>query len=180
VGEREKSTVSGVCLGHQLLADALGGKVTLMSEPEIGVLEVRLTDAGRSAPLFAGMPAAFPVRQWHSAEVSVLPLHAIKLAESGQCAIQAFQIGEKAYGIQYHVEQDERTVPQWGEIPEYRRALESMLGADGQDRLERATNKCMEAFGAAARILYRNFGISPLPASGMDLHRLILRSIPLV
>ena len=49
----------GVCLGHQLLADALGGKVGLMSVPEIGVLEVELTDAGRSAPLFEGMPAAF-------------------------------------------------------------------------------------------------------------------------
>ena len=135
-----------------------------MSEPEIGVLEVKLTDAGRSAPLFEGMPAAFPVLQWHSAEVSELPRHAIKLAESGQCAIQAFLIGEKAYGIQYHVEQDERTVPQWSEIPEYRRALESMLGTDGQDRLERATSKCMEAFGAAARMLYRNF--RRLAASG--------------
>lgn len=163
VNER-RAPFLGVCLGHQLLADALGGKVGLMSEPEIGVLEVKLTDAGRSAPLFEGMPAAFPVLQWHSAEVSELPRHAVKLAESGQCAIQAFQIGEKAYGIQYHVEQDERTVPQWGEIPEYRRALESILGADGQDRLQRATNKCMEAFGAAARILYRNF--RHLAASG--------------
>jgi GMP synthase-like glutamine amidotransferase len=100
VNER-RAPFLGVCLGHQLLADALGGKVGLMSEPEIGVLEVKLTDAGRSAPLFEGMPAAFPVLQWHSAEVSELPRHAVKLAESGQCAIQAFQIGEKAYGIQY-------------------------------------------------------------------------------
>ncbi len=147
----------GVCLGHQLLADALGGKVRLMPKPEIGVLEVKLTDAGRAAPLFEGMPATFPVLQWHGAEVAELPQGALRLAESEQCAVQAFQIGEKAYGIQYHVEQDERTVPQWGEIPEYRCALENVLGADGQDRLQHAISKRMEAFGAAAKILYRNF-----------------------
>ncbi|HEY7247096.1 MAG TPA: type 1 glutamine amidotransferase [Xanthobacteraceae bacterium] len=147
----------GVCLGHQLLADAFGGKVELMPKPEIGVLDVKLTDAGRAAPLFEGMPATFPVLQWHGAEVAELPAGAVKLAESEQCSIQAFQLGEKAYGIQYHVEQDEHTVSQWGEIPEYRRALESMLGADGQDRLQHATSKCMETFGASAKILYRNF-----------------------
>jgi GMP synthase-like glutamine amidotransferase len=156
VNER-RAPFLGVCLGHQLLADALGGKVKLMSEPEIGVLEVKLTEAGRSAPLFEGMPAAFPVLQWHSAEVSELPVRAVRLAESDQCAIQAFQMGEKAYGIQYHVEQDERTVPEWGAIPEYRHALESALGTDGQDRLERAASTCMDAFTAAATTLYRNF-----------------------
>jgi GMP synthase-like glutamine amidotransferase len=152
-----KAPFLGVCLGHQLLADALGGKVGLMSEPEIGVLEVKLTDAGRSAPLFEGMPVTFPVLQWHSAEISELPVNAVKLAESERCSIQAFRMGEKAYGIQYHVEQDECTVPEWGEIPEYRRTLEAMLGAAGQDRLAQATSKHMEAFGVAARILYRNF-----------------------
>jgi hypothetical protein len=73
-------------------------------------------------------------------------------------------MGEKAYGIQYHVEQDERTVPEWGEIPEYRCALERIMGADGQDRLQHAAIKHMEAFGAAAKTLYRNF--RRLAASG--------------
>jgi GMP synthase-like glutamine amidotransferase len=147
----------GVCLGHQLLADALGGKVKLMSEPEIGVLEVKLTEAGRSAPLFEEMPPVFPVLQWHNAEVSELPANAVRLAESAQCPIQAFKVGGKAYGIQYHVEQDERTVPEWGAIPEYRCALEGALGIDGQGRLERAAIESMDAFGAAAKTLYRNF-----------------------
>jgi hypothetical protein len=66
-------------------------------------------------------------------------------------------MGERAYGIQYHVEQDECTVPEWGEIPEYRLTLEAMLGASGQDRLAQATSKHMQAFGVAAKILYRNF-----------------------
>jgi len=67
----------GVCLGHQLLADALGGRVQLMSKPEVGVFDIRLTAAGRLAPLFEGMPPVFPSLQWHSAEVSELPPHAV-------------------------------------------------------------------------------------------------------
>ena len=147
----------GVCLGHQLLANALGGKVELMARPEIGVVDVKLTDAGRSARLFAGLPPVFPVLQWHSAAVSELPLKAVRLAENEHCAIQAFQFDEKAYGIQYHVEQNERTVPEWAQIAEYRTALEAMLGAAGQEHLRRATAECMGAFGAAAATIYRNF-----------------------
>jgi GMP synthase-like glutamine amidotransferase len=147
----------GVCLGHQLLADALGGKVQLMSKPEIGVFDIKLTRDGRSAPLFKGMPTIFPVLQWHSAEVTALPADAVKLAENEYCPIQAFRVGDTAYGIQYHVEQDERTVSAWGEIPEYRRALEGALGTEGQARLQRAASEYMRTFEHAARTMYRNF-----------------------
>jgi GMP synthase-like glutamine amidotransferase len=147
----------GVCLGHQLLADALGGRVQLMSKPEVGVFDIRLTAAGRLAPLFEAMPPVFPSLQWHSAEVSELPPHAVKLAENEHCSIQALQVGEKAYGVQYHVEQDERTVPEWGKITEYRCALEKIMGAAGQAQLERAANERMDGFAAAAKAIYRNF-----------------------
>jgi GMP synthase-like glutamine amidotransferase len=153
----QKGPFLGVCLGHQLLADALGGKVELMAKPEIGVVDVKLTDAGRSAPLFAGLPPVLPVLQWHSAAVSELPLNAVKLAENDHCPIQAFQLGEMAYGIQYHVEQDERTVSEWAGIAEYRAALEAMLGAAGQEHLQRAATECMGAFSTAAATIYRNF-----------------------
>jgi GMP synthase-like glutamine amidotransferase len=57
----------GICLGHQLLADALGGTVKKMDVPEIGVCEVTLSPAGTSSPLFLGLPPVLPVLQWHGA-----------------------------------------------------------------------------------------------------------------
>ena len=47
----------GLCLGHQLLADALGGTCGPQRPPEIGILDIELTAAGRADPIFAGMPA---------------------------------------------------------------------------------------------------------------------------
>ena len=54
VAERDMPFL-GVCLGHQLLADALGGRVETMAEPEVGIMTVDLTEAGRADPLLAGL-----------------------------------------------------------------------------------------------------------------------------
>src|SRR5271157_3970528 len=59
----------GICLGHQLLAAALGGKVSLMARPEVGVANVDLTPDGQDDPLFQGFAASFETFQWHGAEV---------------------------------------------------------------------------------------------------------------
>lgn len=147
----------GVCLGHQLLADALGGTVGLMPGPEVGVTEVSLTDAGRTSRFFAGLPPTFPTLQWHGAAVLQLPPGGVILAENAHCPIQALQVGEKAFGIQYHVELTDDTVAEWGVIPEYSCALEAITGPGGQALLEAATRDKMPVFAAAAETLYRNF-----------------------
>ncbi len=147
----------GVCLGHQLLADALGGKVGLMPRPEVGVSEVSLTAAGRESPLFRGLDPTFPTLQWHGAAVLALPPGGVALAENAHCAIQALQVGEKAFGIQYHVELTDETVGEWGVIPEYRCALEAITGEGGQALIEAAAQERMPVFAAAAERLYRNF-----------------------
>ena len=63
----------GVCLGHQLLAAALGGRVETMAEPEVGVLTVDLTEAGRADPLLAGLDASVTCLQWHGCAVTAPP-----------------------------------------------------------------------------------------------------------
>ena len=50
-----KCRSSASALGHQMLADALGGRVERMAEAEVGILEVELTEAGRADPLLAGL-----------------------------------------------------------------------------------------------------------------------------
>ncbi|WP_341990298.1 type 1 glutamine amidotransferase [Azorhizobium sp. AG788] len=147
----------GICLGHQLLAAAMGGDVGKMELPEVGVCEVSLSEAGRASPLFAGIESRFPTLQWHGAAVCKAPAGAAILAHNAHCPIQALQIGGKAFGIQYHVELIDTTVSDWGSIPEYRCALEEITGPGGQALLEAATAEKMAQFRVAAETLYGNF-----------------------
>ena len=82
----------GLCLGHQLLAEALGGSVGPSDTPEIGVMKVQLTEAGATGVLFDGLPETFETLQWHSAEVKQMPAGAQCLATSPACAVQAMSL----------------------------------------------------------------------------------------
>ncbi len=74
--------ILGVCLGAQLLARALGAPVTRNPLPEVGLLDVDLSEAGAADPLFAGWPRRAAVVQWHS-DSFALPERATLLATSG-------------------------------------------------------------------------------------------------
>ena len=147
----------GVCLGHQLLADALGGTCGPQRPPEIGILDVELTAAGASDPLLSGLPRAFNVLQWHSVRVAQPPDDAVILASSPACSCQAMRAGNRAWSMQYHVELEDTTIPEWGEVPAYAAALERTHGAGALDRMGEAAKSQMETFAGNARILYRNF-----------------------
>jgi GMP synthase-like glutamine amidotransferase len=118
----------GVCLGHQLLAAALGGHVGLAAEAEVGPCAVRLTGHHMADPLLQGFPSPLTTFQWHGAEVKSVPADAVVLAETGACPIQAFRWGPHAFGLQFHAEITEETVADWGRIPAYRASLEAALG----------------------------------------------------
>ena len=147
----------GVCLGHQLLADALGGRVETMAEPEVGVLTVDLTAAGRADPLLAGLDASVTCLQWHGCAVTAPPSGAVVLASSERCAVQAFRVGHSAYGLQYHVELTPATVAEWSAVPAYRASLERTLGAGGLAPFDAEAQRRMPGFNRDARILYDNF-----------------------
>lgn len=147
----------GLCLGHQLLAAALGGEVGKMTTSEVGLLGVDLTEAGRNDPLMAGLPAHQTALQWHGAEVKRLPQGAVVLASSPLCAVQAMRIGAHAYGLQYHVELTSRTVPEWGEVPAYACALDATLGDGALPRLRDDAAKRMPGFNRTAKQLYDNW-----------------------
>jgi GMP synthase-like glutamine amidotransferase len=147
----------GVCLGHQLLAEALGGACSKAGSPEIGVREVALTDPGAAATLFDGFPERFETLQWHGAEVTRLPGGAACLAASPACAVQAMQWGPRAWSAQFHVEVEADTVPAWAAIPEYAAALDAALGPGGAQSLGADCARRMPAFETLAERLYINW-----------------------
>jgi GMP synthase-like glutamine amidotransferase len=121
----------GVCLGHQLLADALGGEVASMEAPEVGVVRAAMTPAATEDPLFGLAPPVIEGLQWHGAEVTRLPLYSTVLATNAACPVQAFRVGRHAWGVQFHVEVLADTVALWTAVPTYRSALER-TGVDGE------------------------------------------------
>jgi GMP synthase-like glutamine amidotransferase len=147
----------GLCLGHQLLAEALGGSVGPSRTPEIGVMDVQLTEAGATGVIFDGFPEAFPCLQWHSAEVTKVPAGAEVLATSPACAVQALKWGPRAYSAQFHIEIEADTVTNWNMIPEYADALVKAMGSDGPAQLERDLDANIEALNSLAERLYINW-----------------------
>ncbi len=147
----------GVCLGHQLLAEALGGTVGRMAEPEVGIMSVRLTEAGHADPLLKGLDNAVTCLQWHGCEVVEMPENSVVLARSDVCPIQAFRVGARAYGLQYHVELTDTTIGDWAAVPAYAASLEASFGAEGLATLEADAAMHMAGFNENARRLYDNF-----------------------
>ncbi len=92
----------GSCLGSQLVGDAAGSPARRAREPEIGWYEVEVTDEGRDDPLIGPLAPSFTALEWHSYEVP-LPPGAVALARSAVC-LQAYRLGELAWGIQFHAE----------------------------------------------------------------------------
>lgn len=147
----------GLCLGHQLLAEALGGSVGASDTPEIGVMDVQLTEEGASGVILDGLPDRFACLQWHSAEVKQMPAGATCLATSPDCAVQAMKWGTRAYSAQFHIEVEADTVSNWADIPEYRAALDAAMGQGATDRLAAEVAARMSEFNAMAERLYINW-----------------------
>ena len=146
----------GLCLGHQLLADALGGTCGPQVPPEIGVMDVELTEAGLADPLFAGLAARQTCLQWHSVRVAQPPEGAVVLARSPACAVQAMRVGPSAWSMQYHVEVEPDTVPNWSAVPAYRDALVKVMGESAVGAMAQGAAGNVAGFRASAKTLYDN------------------------
>jgi GMP synthase-like glutamine amidotransferase len=94
--------VVGVCLGAQMLARAAGAWVGPARKPEVGWFDVELTPAGRDDPVLGVLPPRTEAFQWHSYTFDV-PDRGTELARSAACT-QAFRVGERAWGLQFHAE----------------------------------------------------------------------------
>ena len=137
------SPALGICWGHQLLADAVGGTVEPMDEYELGYRTVRHT----GAEIFEGVPEAFTVFTTHSDAVTELPAGADRIAEN-EYGIQGFRHGN-VYGVQAHPEYDLETaeaVTRGKDLPEER--IESVCAGITEEAYAEAT---------AAKQVFDNF-----------------------
>ena len=147
----------GICLGHQLLADALGGSVGLMQRPEVGLGRVTLDPAVRTDRLFSGLESPLTCVQWHGAEIKSLPPRSVVLASNEYSPIQAMRHGPNAYGTQFHVEVTSSTVPEWADVPEYCVSLEAVAGAGAVQRFETAVMEHLPTLERNAAVFFDNF-----------------------
>lgn len=133
----------GICLGAQLLAVARGG--TAKSDhgtPECGSCAVYLCSEASGDELLRDLPDRFPVIQNHRDQIVELPSGAVHLARSADCPVQAFRVGERAWGVQFHPEAGAEHLRHWDE---------SALAGEGLD-LERLRTRAHEAEPENARV----------------------------
>lgn len=95
--------VVGVCLGAQLIGEALGAPYSHSPEREIGPVEARLTPEGRNDPFFASFGDVFLAGEWHN-DMPGLTEDSVILAESDGCPRQIVRYGKYVYGFQTHME----------------------------------------------------------------------------
>ena len=99
--------IMGVCLGAQLIAAACGARVYAKRPKEIGLFDIELTPAASDDPLFRIFSNPQEVFQWHG-DTFDLPPSAVQLARSERYEQQAFRIGRRVYGLQFHVDCTEK------------------------------------------------------------------------
>jgi GMP synthase (glutamine-hydrolysing) len=145
--------ILAVCLGTQVLADAAGGAVRRLDEPEIGWFEIEVTDEGASDPLIGPLAPSFTGFQWHSYE-GVPPQGAAILARTPACP-QAYRIGDRAWGIQFHAEVSAADASHW--IEDYDSDEDAVRIGIDPERLRAETEPRIEEWNGLGRELCGRF-----------------------
>jgi GMP synthase-like glutamine amidotransferase len=116
--------ILGACLGAQLVAEVLGGSAARASRSEIGWYDVEMTPGAADDPVLGPLPPRFEAFQWHS-YAATPPEGAVTLATS-PVSVQAYRVGDRTWGIQFHAEVTEADAAIWIEdersYPEHLRA----------------------------------------------------------
>lgn len=146
----------GICLGGQLLASAMGAAVARHSMTELGFYEVQLTEEGKSDPLFQGLSGYQQVFHWHE-DIFDIPCDGVKLATSVNAPNQAFRVGRRAYGVQYHMELTPAMLDNWLHFPDYMEEIVKVSGQEALDEIERERITRYPLFLEHSRIVFKNF-----------------------
>ena len=148
--------VLGICLGAQLIARALGARVSKNPVKEIGWYDLSPTIAGKSDPLFQALATKQKIFQWHG-DTFEIPDGAVHLAASPDCRNQAFRFGDYVYGLQFHLEVDEPMIRRWLHTPLNAREIENLGGDEFVDKVQRETHACIDESIALGDRMFSEF-----------------------
>jgi GMP synthase-like glutamine amidotransferase len=140
----------GICLGLQLLVDALGGTCARLPRPSIAVAEIEQT--GLPDPIFSGLPQRFPALSWHGVGATELPEDCVTLARNPACAHQVIRRGAHAWGVQFHPEVTDDVVVGWLDDAPNMAAATRALGSE--EAAAHFARSC-RSHGPDARVLSR-------------------------
>ena len=146
----------GVCLGLQLLAEALGGEVGLARAAEVGFGKVELNALGLAHPLTRGLPSSFKVMQWHHAEVTKLPAGAEVLASSAVSPVQIMSVGRDILATQFHGELTPALIDRWAHIPQYLEWLDEAMGPGAYERVKAQSRLQLTQTERVSRTMFEN------------------------
>ena len=146
----------GVCLGLQLLAEALGGVVGLARAAEVGFGKVELNALGLAHPLTRGLPSSFKIMQWHHAEVTKLPAGAEVLASSAVSPVQVMSIGHDIMATQFHGELTPALIDRWAQIPQYLEWLDQAMGPGAYQRVKAQSRLQLTRTERVSRAMFEN------------------------
>ena len=153
-----KKPFFGICLGHQLLGEALGGTVEKAKTPEIGFKNLSVEKNAIKEGFLREFPTHQSVLQGHSAEITNLPANGVSvLASSKVCSIQVIQYLNHAFSVQFHPEAIENTLHDWLSIPQIKKDFDKALGKSGIDKLKSFYKKNGIKLKRAAKVLYKNW-----------------------
>lgn len=148
--------ILGVCLGAQLLSDALGGRVTPSPQKEIGWYPLMRESGAEGDPLFAPFGQTETVFQWHGDTFS-LPKGAARLASSPLCQEQAFRYRDNIYGLQFHLEVSEAMIRAWMRNPGNKAELATLTGVIDPMAIRRQSPQHIARLGELSRHVAETF-----------------------
>jgi GMP synthase (glutamine-hydrolysing) len=153
--------VLGVCLGAQILARALGAAVSRSPVPEFGFYQLFPTEEGSKDDVLAAIRPGDRLFQWHR-DTFDLPSRAALLATGEQVSNQAYRVGERAWGIQFHPEITQENLEIWFSMldpahveVEWGRSLDE-IRAQVDEHMPAQHERAEELFGRFAAVAAAN------------------------